>query len=78
MRVQHWPLIPSPGFPEQPDLWNFLNFECLTLQEVTTAVWATVPKHASRSHFLTDRGALGTGLRGEALHLVCRTDGFPL
>lgn len=50
-RVQRCLLIPYPGLPEQPGVWNFLNFECLTLQEVIIAVWAPVPKHAS--HTLT-------------------------
>lgn len=34
VHVQRCLLIPNPGLPEQPEVWNFLNFECLTLQEV--------------------------------------------
>lgn len=47
VHVQPWLLIPPPGLPEQPDLWNFLNFVFWSWQEVTPAV----PRRASHSHF---------------------------
>lgn len=48
-RVRDCSLIPYPELPEQPAVWNFLNLECLTLQEVIIAMWTAVPKHTSHT-----------------------------